>query len=69
MSIITGLQETHRQVIQIVLDLAGERGEPYLIPMLEEWKSVGVKKVRGHIDRVIHEINRRSFVGNMPGAE
>ena len=59
-NIIEQLKEhTNRQVVLIVLDLLRERGDASLIPILEEWKAVEVKKIRDGIGDVISAIEDR----------
>ena len=59
-NIIEQLKEhTNRQVVLIVLDLLREREDASLIPILEKWKAVEVKKIRDGIGDVISAIEER----------
>lgn len=53
-------EHTNRQVVLILLELIKERGEPSMIPLLEKWKVVEVKKLRKKIGGTIQTISERA---------
>ena len=54
------LKTRNRQVILLILDKIAENGDESFIPLLEEWKTVEVKKVSGKIDGVINRIRGKN---------
>ena len=59
-AIIEKLKEhTNRQVVLILLELIEERGDPSLIPFLERWREVEVKKLKSRIGGIIKAISER----------
>ena len=52
-------EQTNREVVLIVLDLIKERGDSSMIPMLEKWKAVEVKKIRNGINEAICVIREK----------
>ena len=54
------LKTRNRQVILLLLDKIAENGDESFIPLLEEWKTVEVKKVSGKIDGVINRIRGKN---------
>lgn len=53
-------EHTNREVVWIILDLITERGQPYMLPFLQKWKEVEVRKIREGISKAVQEINGRS---------
>ena len=53
-------EHTNREVVWIILDLITERGQPYMLPFLQKWKEVEVRKIREGISKAVQEINSRS---------
>ena len=47
-------------MILLLLDKIAENGDESFIPLLEEWKTVEVKKVSGKIDGVINRIRGKN---------
>jgi len=59
-AIIERLKEhTNRQVILILLEIIEERGDPTLIPFLEKWREIEVKKLKSRIEGIIKAISER----------
>ncbi len=59
-AIIEKLKEhTNRQVVLILLELIEERGDPSLIPFLEKWREIEVKKLKSRIGSLIKAISER----------
>ena len=53
-------EHTNRQVIWIILDLIKEKGTPDMVPFIQKWKEVEVRKIREGIDKSIQSIWERS---------
>lgn len=53
-------EHTNRQVIWIILDLIKENGTPDMVPFIQKWKEVEVRKIREGIDNSIQSIWERS---------
>ena len=61
-AIIERLKEhTNRQVILILLEIIEERGDPSLIPFLEKWREIEVKKLKSRIEGIIKAISERQI--------
>ena len=52
-------EHTNRQVILILLEIIEERGDPSLIPFLERWREVEVKKLKSRVGGIIKAISER----------
>ena len=45
----------------ILLELIEERGDPTLIPFLEKWREIEVKKLKSRIGGIIKAISERQI--------
>ena len=57
-SMIDRLNKTNREVIEMLLNRISESKNTNLIPLLTQWKSRQVKKVRDEIDHTIKILNQ-----------
>ena len=57
-SMIDRLNKTNREVIEMLLNRISESKNSELLPLLIQWKSRQVKKVRDEIDHTIKILNQ-----------